>query len=291
MSTSRPSSAQHPQPWLSCALLLVCAIALTYSRQLEREVRAASAAAAERAADYWSERPYLEPAEIVVRHLGSDTIESRRAEHRRERSQTRALAVPKAVKSHYQEILDGLTAEALEPLSKLPQYRLGVRGAEGDGRAYLVHAFLHGGWPQLAGNGVLLIVLGFAIERIWGHALFAAVALASSLAAAVAFRLGNPELDAAWIGASGMLAGLLGAFAVRFAARWSEPGYGGLIAAGACWLLAPGALGWNASLVAGPTASGPIEGAAQASLWGIAGGFACGLAFGALIVFGRIEST
>jgi membrane associated rhomboid family serine protease len=262
-----------------------------YSNSLERDVLSSADAAVEKAAAYWTERPYLEPADIIVKKLTTEAIESRRAEFRRGRSGSSSIGVPKAIQSHYQEILDGLTAEALEPLSQLPRYRMGVRISEPSGVAYLTHAFLHDGWLHLIGNGILLLILGCYIERVWGHTLFGVLALVSSLAAATAFRIGNPELDASLIGASGMIAGLLAAFALRFASRWYEASYCSVIIGGFCWLTLPAGFGWDGSVVPGPTVSGEIVGAANASFWAIAGGFGCGLVITSMMMLGKIEAV
>jgi membrane associated rhomboid family serine protease len=289
-SSPAANRAENQQPWVAYGLLVLCAVALMYSNSLERDVLSSADAAVETAAAYWTERPYLEPADIIVKKLTAEVVESRRAEFRRDRSGRGSIGVPKAVQSHYQEILDGLTAKALEPLSQLPHYRMGVRVSKPNGVAYLTHAFLHGGWLHLIGNGILLLILGCYIERVWGHTLFGVFAIVSSLAAATAFRIGNPELDASLIGTSGMLAGLLAAFTLRFAPRWQEASYCGVIIGGLCWLMLPAVFGWGGSVVPGPTVSGEMAGASNASFWAIAGGFGCGFVITSMLMLGKIES-
>jgi membrane associated rhomboid family serine protease len=289
-SSPAVNPAENQQPWVTYGLLVLCAIALMYSNHLERDARSSADAAVAKAAAYWTERPYLEPADIVVEKLTTEVIQSRRAEFQRDRSKGSSIGVPKTVRSHYQEILDGLTAEALEPLSKLPHYRMGVRVSKPDGVSYIAHAFLHSGWLHLIGNGILLLVLGCYIERAWGHILFGVFALVCSLAAATAFRIGNPELDASLIGTSGMIAGLLAAFTLRFASRWTEVSYCPIVIVGLCWLTLPAGFGWDGSVVPGLATSGELAGAANASLWAAAGGFGCGLVITSMMMLGKIES-
>jgi len=289
-SSPAANPAENQQPWVTYGLLVLCAIAWMYSNSLERDVLSSADAAVEKAAAYWTERPYLEPADIIVKKLTTEAIESRRAEFRRGRPGKSSIGVPKAVQSHYQEILDGLTAEALEPLSQLPRYRMGVRISKPSGVAYFAHAFLHGGWLHLIGNGILLLILGCYIERVWGHALFGVFALTFSLAAATAFRIGNPELNASLIGTSGMIAGLLAAFTLRFASRWTEASYCSVIIGGLCWLTLPAGFGWDGSVVPGPTVSGEMAGAANASFWAVAGGFGCGIVIASMMMLGKIEA-
>ena len=290
--SSRPAanSAENQRPWVTYGLLVLCAIALMYSNRLERDIRSSADGAVTKAAAYWTERPYLEPADSIVRKLTAEGIQSRRTEFRRDQSGRGSINVPSAVKSHYQEILDGLMAEALEPLSQLPRYRMGVRTSKPDGVSYLTHQFLHNGWLQLIGNCLLLLILGCYIERVWGHLLFSIFALVASLAAATAFRSGNPELDVALIGTSGMIAGLLAAFTLRFASRWTEAGYCSVIIGGLCWLTVSARYSWGGSVVPGPTASSEVVAVANASLWAIAGGFACGLVVTGMMMLVKIES-
>jgi hypothetical protein len=126
-SSPAANPAEHQHPWVAYGLLLLCAIGLTYANNLESDIRSSADAAVQEVAAYWTERPYLEPADILVEKLTAEAIASRRAEFRRGRPGRSSLGVPKAVQSHYQEILDGLTAVALEPLSRLPRYSMGVR--------------------------------------------------------------------------------------------------------------------------------------------------------------------
>ena len=280
----------NQQPWVTYGLLVLCAIGLIYSNSLERDVRSSADTAVAAAVAYWEEHPYLEPADIIVEKLTAGAIQGRRAEFQRERSKRGTVGIPKAVRRHYQEILDGLTADALAPLMQLPRYRMGVHSSKPDAVSYLTHAFLHGGWLHLIGNGILLLILGCYIERVWGPALLGGFAIVSSLAAATAFRIGNPELDASLIGASGMIGGLLAAFTLRFASRWTEAGYWAVAIGGLCGLTLPAGFGWDASVVPGPAASGEVAAATGASFWAIAGGLVCGLVITSMMMLGRIEA-
>jgi thioredoxin-like negative regulator of GroEL len=88
-----------------------------------------------------------------------------------------------------------------------------------------------------------------------------------------------------------MIAGLLAAFALRFASRWYEASYCSVIIGGFCWLTLPAGFGWDGSVVPGPTVSGEIVGAANASFWAIAGGFGCGLVITSMMMLGKIEAV
>ncbi len=88
-----------------------------------------------------------------------------------------------------------------------------------------------------------------------------------------------------------MIAGLLAAFTLRFASRWAEAGYWAVVVGGVCWLTLPAGFGWDGSVVPGPTTSGEMVAAANASLWAIAGGFGCGLVMASMLMLGKIEAT
>jgi membrane associated rhomboid family serine protease len=85
---------------------------------------------------------------------------------------------------------------------------------------YLSCMFLHGGWMHLIGNMLFLYLAGMAIEDLWGRGLYTGFYLLSGLAATVAHFAFNMNSTIPTIGASGAIAGLMGAFMVRhFKAR------------------------------------------------------------------------
>jgi membrane associated rhomboid family serine protease len=76
--------------------------------------------------------------------------------------------------------------------------------------------FLHGGWLHLIGNLWYLFIFGDNVEDRLGHARFLFFYLASGLAAAAAHVLADPASRLPTIGASGAVAGVLGAYLVAF---------------------------------------------------------------------------
>lgn len=72
--------------------------------------------------------------------------------------------------------------------------------------------FLHGGFVHLAGNLIYLWVFGDAVEDAVGHGRFAALYIASGVAGSLAHTLLFPHSTVPSIGASGSIAGILGAF-------------------------------------------------------------------------------
>jgi len=72
--------------------------------------------------------------------------------------------------------------------------------------------FLHGGWMHLIGNMLYLWIFGNNVEDAMGHGRFVVFYLLCGLAAAMAQALPNPDSTIPMIGASGALAGVLGAY-------------------------------------------------------------------------------
>ena len=76
--------------------------------------------------------------------------------------------------------------------------------------------FLHGGWLHLAGNMLYLWIFGPNIEDSFGRARFLLFYLVCGIAATAAHVASSPEATAPMIGASGAIAGLLGAYMAAF---------------------------------------------------------------------------
>jgi membrane associated rhomboid family serine protease len=80
----------------------------------------------------------------------------------------------------------------------------------------LTSMFLHGGWLHLLGNMLFLWVFGRNIEDLIGSARFLAFYLLCGLVAGVVQVLANPYARVPTIGASGAIAGVMGAYLIRF---------------------------------------------------------------------------
>ena len=76
--------------------------------------------------------------------------------------------------------------------------------------------FLHGGWLHLIGNMWFLWIFGDNVEDRMGHGGFAAFYLMAGVAASATHVLVNQTSTNPLIGASGAIAGVLGAYTVLF---------------------------------------------------------------------------
>jgi len=79
-----------------------------------------------------------------------------------------------------------------------------------------VSMFLHGGWLHLLGNMLFLFVFGRSVEDRYGHFKFLFLYLLSGFAGAILHIVLNAGSRLPTIGASGAIAGVLGAYFVSF---------------------------------------------------------------------------
>jgi membrane associated rhomboid family serine protease len=76
--------------------------------------------------------------------------------------------------------------------------------------------FLHGGWLHLIGNMWFLWIYGDNVEDILGPFKYLVFYLACGVAAGLTHVLTNPDSRVPTIGASGAIAGVMGAYMVKF---------------------------------------------------------------------------
>jgi len=80
----------------------------------------------------------------------------------------------------------------------------------------LVSMFLHGGWLHLGGNMLYLWIFGDNVEDRLGHFKYVIFYLLCGLVATLSHAVANPDSRLPSIGASGAIAGVLGAYIVLF---------------------------------------------------------------------------
>ena len=84
------------------------------------------------------------------------------------------------------------------------------------GHTLLTSMFLHGGWLHLIGNMWFLWIYGDNVEDILGRRRYLLFYVVSGVLAAVAQIVFSPGSRVPTIGASGAIAGVMGAYLVRF---------------------------------------------------------------------------
>jgi len=152
-----------------------------------------------------------------------------------------------------------------------------------DGITLLSAMFMHGGWLHLGGNMLYLWIFGDNVEDRFGSIKFLLFYLAAGLAAMFAQYAVNPASNIPNVGASGAIAGVLGAYLLMFPKARVDVLLGRQVVAMPAFIV----LGfWVVlQLVSGV---GSIADTAQTEQGGVAymahvGGFVAGLVLGVLL--------
>ncbi len=165
--------------------------------------------------DYWGAHPYLDlPDDFLAetataRERRDVTLMSeamKGAGHDTEVYQERARE---------QEELDRLVARFWDARGSHPYWRWGFTPAHPSVDSLLASMFMHAGWLHLITNMFILFLAGPAVEDRYGRPLFAALYLSSGVVAALAQMAAAPASTVPLVGASGAIAGVMGAFLIR----------------------------------------------------------------------------
>jgi len=82
--------------------------------------------------------------------------------------------------------------------------------------AMVTSMFLHGGWMHLIGNMWFLWVYGDNVEDVLGHGKYLLFYLLCGVAAAITQYAISPDSHVPTLGASGAIAGVMGAYLIKF---------------------------------------------------------------------------
>ncbi len=187
-----------------------------------------------------------------------------------------------------QEAMDALCARLKDARSESIIYRFGYVPAENNWSGLITYQFLHGGVLHVVFNMWFLWLSGTIIEDAWGRLLYPAFYLTAGVSAALVMKALAPLSAIPLIGASGAVAGAMGAFAFRNAKThikvlawiWLKP----FVFTAPAWVLLPlwmlGELFW--ALISDPGAGGT-------AYWAHVGGFAFGVIFAAGMRFSGFE--
>ena len=233
-------SASTPIPWISIAVLVVAAFFSIYARLEGAEARAFARDALGDASAYLLEHPYLEAPPVLLGRVEVSALETARREYEARGQRSGWMITPPSVRAHQQAELGRLIENALRDAPGIPEAGVAVVAADAFSKAWLLHPLLHVSNWQLVGNAVLLLLVGVFLERSLGRVGFAALAVSTTLAGAAAWTWAVPGSPGhGLVGAGPLLAGLLVAFAVRFARHFDEGFYAAILVPGALWLALP----------------------------------------------------
>ncbi len=193
-------------PWVTIALVLTnVAVFLLVHPIAERQAADTRQRAQEVVREvgrYATEHPYLRlppeltrfvPAQPPPAGLSAETIADEQA--------------------HLDRLLSALRSTGLDTVYRTYGY------VPGDPHllALFTSMFMHGGWFHLIGNMLFLWLAGASLEDRWGRVFFSILYLLSGIAATMMHAAMQPHSLVPLVGASGAIAGLMGAFMVRLA--------------------------------------------------------------------------
>jgi len=169
--------------------------------------------------EYYWEHPYLEiddEFEVLV-YGKADAVEDEFGEFADEIAGMfpQNEEVPSGIAREQAE-LDRLTDAVLASRDEHSFFRWGLIPADFSVVGLVSHMFMHGGWLHLIGNLLILYLAGPFIEDVWGRPLYALFYFLSGCAAAGAYIAFNTGSEVPMIGASGAIAGVMGAFLVHY---------------------------------------------------------------------------
>jgi len=204
------------QQWVTYGIILLCLLVFHVQLLLRPgpEWRGELETAWSAAVEYAVEHPYL-ALPLALKQFSREDISRRTAAKR--------VPTPSAERvAAEQQELDRRTEELLRALDQKPERRWGMVPARASWGTSVTSMFVHDGWMHLLGNMLFLVFAGAFVEDVYGRVLFLVLYLGAGLFGDWATVLADPGSYVVSYGASGAIAGVEGAFLVRFATRRLE---------------------------------------------------------------------
>jgi membrane associated rhomboid family serine protease len=207
-------------PWVTFTLMALCVLAFVFTSVTHRDETQVVVDRLGEFFEYLGAHPYLEIdpefEEFIFQFVPEDEF---KAYLEVAKQFGASEPVSRRRLESEQDTLDAIMARIMESLDEAkqsPYYRFGLVPADAKPHAYITYQFLHGGFLHLFGNLFFLFLAGPFIEDVWGRPIFAAFYLTAGALSGFMFAVHYPQLDAPLIGASGAVAGVMGAFLVRY---------------------------------------------------------------------------
>ena len=159
---------------------------------------------------YWS-HPYLTIPEESKQFFSARELEQLSLL----KEGTDLTQIPPDVRAQEQAELDTLSRKVLNLVNEHPFQRYGYVPGKSSILNLITCMFVHSGWLHLIGNMLFLYLAGCTIEDLWGRPLFVGFYLTSGIAATLVHVLKFSDSVSPLVGASGAIAGLMGAFLFR----------------------------------------------------------------------------
>lgn len=199
------------QPWVSYAIVAsnVVIFLFLWIASHQSQVPARFDAKAKEITRYLVANPHLSVPPELVPFYGRQAVQIL--------ARARSASTPPIdwVARRQQQRVNAMAQELLAIGRELPILKPGFIPADPNLFAALSSMFVHAGLLHLVGNMLFFFATGPFLEDLFGRVLFTLVYLASGAAALAAHVWQNPGSWAPVVGASGAIAGIMGAFLVR----------------------------------------------------------------------------
>jgi membrane associated rhomboid family serine protease len=204
------------RPLITYALVAAMLVTFGVTHFAMGEGSKASAAALERAREFYEQNPQVEVSPRDRQLLGQSFVDVIADSYERERASGGGPLFSARMQQRTQDRFDAIADAAFtKRLEELAAWRFGVGGAGTPAQNHVLHIFAHEGPLALAVSLVFLVILGIGLEAAWGPLLFGGFVLLGTVAPAIAFRAVDSASGIPLSGASGLVSALLGAYLIR----------------------------------------------------------------------------
>ena len=218
-----PISHEHQRvkryPWVTFGIMGICILAHFWVAFQAPSEYVDPMENIQEAQDYFIQHPHIDlsrdATEIIFPGFDRETREEVIEMYRNNRRPPRTSVERMRQQTEFDALLEKMGEIVSGPIDDLYR-RWGLVPASPRAASFITHMFMHGGFMHLLGNMLLLYLTGPFLEDVWGRWIYSGFYLVSGLLAAETFVLHHPELHLPLIGASGAIAGLMGAFLVRY---------------------------------------------------------------------------
>ncbi len=204
-------------PWVTFTIMGLCVAIFVAMAPGEHRIEMETFLRLQQSLVYYSFHPYLEIAprfrSVVVNQIGEDQAFVFSEQMRRSGPQP---PDDPAQLERQQQRFDAIVNAYFARVDSSLLSRFGLVPTRFDAAHLVTYQFLHVGWVHLVFNLLMLFVVAPFVEDVWGRPIFAAFYLAAGATAGVMFAVRYPDLQTPLVGASGAIAGVMGAFLIRF---------------------------------------------------------------------------
>ena len=202
-------------PWITFGIMAICIVIHAFIsldvNETEKELNKVS----RELVSYYFQHPYLEldpeARKLIFGEGDNERIEGMLSLYRQGAHRPGVLS-----QEEEQEKLDQLSQNFKNLLNDFPYRKWGFIPAKKSLIALLTYMFIHGGFLHLIGNLLFLYLMGPFIEDVWGRPIYLVFYVVMGILSALMYAQHYPDFVGPLIGASGAIAGVMGAFLIRY---------------------------------------------------------------------------